>query len=107
MKITNRTLMLTFETEVKLGINDAIELTLIHQAFICKEDGKCNVDIDLGIDVLNVRFLGIPIEPGYEQYRKFKKSLLELGIDIEKLINEYTNMNMQEIKEQLIQNLSL
>ena len=38
MKITNRTLMLTFETEVKLGTNNAVELTLIHQAFICKEN---------------------------------------------------------------------
>jgi hypothetical protein len=32
MKITNKTLMVGFQTEVKLGNNDAIELTLIHQA---------------------------------------------------------------------------
>ena len=70
--------------------------------------GKCNVDIDCGTDVENVRFLGIPIKTGYEQFRIFKKSLLELGIDVEKLIKEYiSNMNVQEIKEQLIQNLSL
>ena len=34
MKITSKTLMVSVETEVKLGNNDAIELTLQHQAFI-------------------------------------------------------------------------
>ncbi len=34
MKITRKTLMVNFETEVKLGNNDAIELTLEHNAFI-------------------------------------------------------------------------
>jgi hypothetical protein len=45
MKITSKTLMVSFETEVKLGNNDAIELTLQHQAFI-GEDG-IDVEIDL------------------------------------------------------------
>jgi len=54
------------------------------------------------------KFLGIPIEPGYEQYRMFKKSLLELGIDLNKLLKEYSsNMNIQELKEQLKQDLTL
>jgi hypothetical protein len=30
MKITNKTLMVNFDTEVKLGNNDAIELTLVN-----------------------------------------------------------------------------
>lgn len=108
MKITNKSLMVEFETEIKLGTNNSIELTMINQAFICREDGKYQVDIDLGIDVLNIRFLGIPIEPGYEQYRMFKKSLLELGIDLNKLLKEYSsNMNIQELEEQLKQDLTL
>jgi len=53
MKITDKTLMVNFETEVKLGNNDAIELTLIHQAYIGKgEDGKLSIDIDLSMDNL-------------------------------------------------------
>jgi len=89
MKITNKTLMVTFETEAKLGNNDAIELTLQHQAFISEgKDGKINVDIDLGIDVLNVKFLGVAIETGFEAYGKFVKQLKELGIDLNKLIDE-------------------
>jgi dTDP-D-glucose 4,6-dehydratase len=37
MKITSKTLMVGFETEVKIGNNDAIEATLIHQAFISRD----------------------------------------------------------------------
>ena len=84
MKITSKTLMVNFETEVKLGNNDAIELTLQHQAFI-SEDG---IDIDLTIDVKDVKFLGIEIEPGWKSYAQFKYQLEELGIDLDKLIDE-------------------
>jgi hypothetical protein len=89
MKITSKTLMVSFETEAKLGNNDAIELTLQHQAFISeKKDGGIEVDLDLGIEVLNVKFLGVEIETGFEAYRKFVKQLKELGIDLNKLIDE-------------------
>lgn len=84
MKITRKTLMVNFETEVKLGNNDAIELTLEHQAFITED----SIDIDLGIDIRDVKFLGVEIEPGYKAYKEFKDSLLKLGIDLDKLIDE-------------------
>jgi hypothetical protein len=84
MKITNKTLCVSFETEVKLGNNDAIELTLMHQAFITEN----SVDVDLGIDVSDVKFLGVAIETGFEDYRKFVNQLKELGIDLNKLIFE-------------------
>jgi hypothetical protein len=84
MKVTNKTLMVNFETEVKLGNNDAIELTLIHQAFI-SEDG---IDIEIGVDIRDVKFLGVEIETGYKAYKEFKDSLLKLGIDLDKLIDE-------------------
>ena len=84
MKITNKTLMVSFETEVKLGNNDAIELTLQHQAFI-SEDG---IEVEIGIDIRDVKFLGVEIESGYQAFREFKASLLKLGIDLDKLIDE-------------------
>ena len=84
MKITDKTLMVNFETEVKLGNNDAIELTLEHQAFI-SEDG---IEVEIGIDIRDVKFLGVEIEPGYQAFREFKASLLKLGIDLDKLIDE-------------------
>ena len=89
MKITSKTLMVNFETEVKLGNNDAIELTLEHNAFISEsKSGDIEFDIDPGVDILNIKFLGIPIEQGYNEYVEFKKSLIKLGIDLEKLIDE-------------------
>jgi hypothetical protein len=84
MKITSKTLMVGFETEVKLGNNDAIELTLQHQAFI-SEDG---IDVEIGIDIRDVQFLGVEIEPGYQAFREFKDTLSKLGIDLDKLIDE-------------------
>ena len=63
MKITRKTLMVNFETEVKLGNNDAIELTLQHIAFISEnKDGSVSVDLDLGVDYSDVKFLGIEID---------------------------------------------
>ena len=89
MKITSTTLMVNFETEVKLGNNDAIELTVQHTAYISEnKDGSVRVDLDLGIDYSNVKFLGIDVEQGYYQFKEFQATLLKLGIDFNKLINE-------------------
>jgi hypothetical protein len=89
MKSTNKTLMVGFETEVKLGNNDAIEMTLQHQAFIYEsKDGSVGVDLDLGIDVKDVKFLGIDVDSSYNGFKQFKSQLKELGIDLDKLIDE-------------------
>jgi hypothetical protein len=89
MKITSKTLMVGFETEVKLGNNDAIEMTLQHQAFISEDkDGGVWVDLDLGIDVTNVKFLGIEVDSSYEGYKRFRASLKELGINLDELVEE-------------------
>jgi arginyl-tRNA synthetase len=102
MKITNKTLMVNFETEVKLGNNDAIELTLQHIAFISeKKDGSVSVDLDLGVDYSDVKFLGIDIEQGYYSFKEFKATLSKLGIDFDKLISEkeqeLANSGIEEI----------
>ena len=89
MKIISKTLMVGFETEVKLGNNDAIEMILQHQAFIYEnKDGGVGVDLDLGMDVKDVKFLGIDIHSSYEGYKRFKSQLKDLGIDLDELINE-------------------
>jgi hypothetical protein len=92
MKITAKTLMVNFETEVKLGNNNAIELTLVHQAFISKKNsGELDIDVDMSVDITNVKFLGVAIKEGFNEYKEFKKSLLNLGIDLNKLIDEKEN----------------
>ena len=94
MKITSKTLMVSFETEVKLGNNNAIELTMVHQAFIGQD-----IDVELCVDFTNVKFLGVEIEPGYKAFKDFKDSLLKLGIDLDKLVDE----KIDELKEEKIE----
>jgi len=88
MKITDKTLMIIFENEVKLGNNDAIELTLIHQAFISKKDnGTLVMDIEL-MDVQDVKFMGMELEPGYKKFNELKDQLSKFGINVNQLIRE-------------------
>jgi hypothetical protein len=88
MKITDKTLMINFETEVKLGNNDAIELTLIHQAFISKKDnGALVIDIEL-MDVQDVKFMGMELEPSYKKFNELKDQLSKFGINVNQLIRE-------------------
>jgi len=89
MKITSKTLMVGFDTEVKLGNNDAIELTLINQAWISEgKDGGICVDLEIGVDIGNIKFLGIDVDSGYNSFKEFKASLLKLGINLDELIDE-------------------
>lgn len=87
IKVTSKTLLVNFETEVKLGKNDAIELTFVYQAYIYEGKNGINCDLDLH-DFINTKFLGMPIEEGYKQFNQFKEQLLVLGIDLNKLIDE-------------------
>ena len=88
MKITSKTLLISFEHDVKVGNNNAIEATLVYQAWISEnKDGSIGHDLEF-IDVDNVKFLGIPIEGGYQGYKKFKTQMKELGVDVEKLMDE-------------------
>ena len=104
IKITAKSLMINFETEVKLGNNDAIELTLQHIAFISESrDGGVSVELDLGIDYTNIKFLGIEIDKGFNSFQEFKKTLSTLGIDLDKLISEkekeLANSGLEDVLE--------
>lgn len=103
MKITSKTLMLAISHRVTVGNNGAIEATLEHQAFIYEnKEGSTSIELDFA-DVTDVKFLGIPIEGGYQGYKKFKTQMLELGIDVDKLMDEaaaelFTNQDIEELK---------
>ena len=104
IKITGKSLMINFETEVKLGNNDAIELTLQHIAFISEtKDNGVSVDLDLGIDYTNIKFLGIEIDKGFNSFKEFKATLSKLGIDLDKLISEkekeLANSGLEDVLE--------
>jgi hypothetical protein len=101
MKITAKTMMVTLENRVTIGNNDAIEVTLVHQAFISRDKlGGIDVDIDL-MDYVDVKFLGMDIENGFNGFRDFKDKMLDLGINVDKLIDEkatalFEDMNMEK-----------
>lgn len=87
MKITNTTLMVAFENDVKIGPNDSIELTMVSNAFISKdENGNTHVDMEIGVDYINVKFLGQDIDNSFNAFKEFKESLLKLGIYFDDLI---------------------
>jgi hypothetical protein len=103
LNIAGVTLMINIETPIKVGTNDAIEVTLVHQAFMSRDkDGKLSCDIDF-MDIANQKFLGIEIEDGYTGWKKFKATMLELGIDVAKLIDDKETELLKEtnMKEQL------
>jgi hypothetical protein len=89
MKITGKTLMVAFEHELKFGPNDSIELTLLSNTYISEgKNGNVEVDLDLGIDYINVKFLGHDVDSGYLQFNKWKESLKNIGIDFNELVEE-------------------
>jgi hypothetical protein len=107
MRITNKQLMVSFEHDVTVG--NAIEATLVHQTFVFENEktGKIEVDIEF-LDIDNVKFMGMPIEDGYTAYKNFKTKMLELGINVDKLMDEkaaqlITDENVETLR-QLYQN---
>jgi len=89
MKIKRKTLMVQIEHELKLGHNNAIEVTLLNQAFIFKSKINDTIQIEIEqMDVFDVKFMGIPIEEGHTSYNKFKETLKTLGINLDLLIDE-------------------
>jgi len=87
MKITNKTLMVEFQTEATFGPQGAIKTTLLHNAFLSRNDeGKLVVDIDLGLDFVDTTFLGNKVGNGFDEFKKFKDTLKGLGIDFDELI---------------------
>ena len=104
MKIKNKTLIVIFEHDITVG--NAIEATLVHQAWISERGDEINVDLDKCryVKFENVKFMGVPIAEGYDAYKKFKSTMMDLGIDVTKLFDEKaaeltTDENMETLKQ--------
>ena len=88
MKITRKTLMVEFQTEATFGPQDAVKTTLLHNAFLSRNDeGKLVADIELCLDFVDTTFLGNKVGNGFDEFRKFKDTLKGLGIDFDKLVD--------------------
>jgi len=97
-------LMVNVENQITVGNNDAIEATVQHQicTYLC-EDGSIGADVEY-VDIHSVKFLGMPIEEGYIEYRKFLVKMKDLGLDVEELVHEecvgvVTNNDVEHVKD--------
>ena len=91
--IKSKTLLVNVEHNITVGNNDSIEATVVHQIIAYSdEEGHTrfdDVEVEVEfIDVVNVKFLGNKIKDGYDGFNKFKASMLELGINVNELIDE-------------------
>jgi hypothetical protein len=104
MKITSKLMMLNVEHQITVG-NDAITATVIHQVCLSEgKNGEVDADIDF-VDIEDIKFLGIDIESGYTEFKKFKSQMSEMGIDVDALIDEeciglITTGDIQELKNE-------
>lgn len=103
MRIKNKTLHVIFEHDITVG--NAIEAICTNVAFISENNKTGDIDIELDFaKYYNVKFMGVPIANGYDAYKKFKSSMMDLGIDINKLFDEkakelITDENMETLKQ--------
>jgi len=91
MKVSDLELSSIFfsmEHPFEIGENGAIKGKLGFQIIVYETtDGGIGIDIE-HVDTMDVKFLGIDIELGYQEFKQFKAKLLELGIDVKKLLDE-------------------
>jgi hypothetical protein len=103
LNIAGVTLMVNVETPIKIGNNDAIEVTLVHQAFISRNSkGKIDIDLEFS-DIVDKKFLGIEINGGFKEWKQFKETMTGLGINVDELIDDAEQELVREtnMKEQL------
>ena len=82
MKITGKTVLLSFEHDVKVG-----DLSATLQAHTWLSDPHSeNFDIEFA-DITNITFRGVKIE-GYANWKLFKKFHMDMGIDYDKYLDE-------------------
>jgi hypothetical protein len=81
MKVVNQTLFVSVKNEIVCG-DGSFKATVEHQIIV----GDQGVDVDF-VDIHNITFMGMPIE-GYKAYNQFKDKMSDMGIDIEKMVDD-------------------
>jgi hypothetical protein len=81
MKVVNSCLFVNVQNEIVCG-DGSFKATIEHQIIV----GDEGVDVEF-LDITNIKFMGLPID-GYKEYQKFKEKMSEMGIDIEKMIDD-------------------
>ncbi len=85
MKIAHTTLMVTVENKIEVG---PLKLNVIHQVCLFKNtDGYVGHDVDL-MDYTDITYMGVKVDSGCNNWKKFCTFHKEMGIDFEKIIKE-------------------
>ena len=81
MKVTGQVLFINVENEIVCG-GGSFKATVEHQLVV----GENGTDVDF-VGIESITFMGMPIE-GYKAYRQFKEKMSDMGIDIEKMVDD-------------------
>ena len=81
MKVVNQTLFVSIQHEIVCG-DGSFKATVEHQLIV----GEAGTDVEF-VDIVNITFMGLPIE-GYKAYRQFKDKMSDMGIDIDKMVDD-------------------
>lgn len=104
LKITGKTLNLNVSFPIEIG---ELKLTAHVNLWVYKNsDGTNSIESDLA-DVEDISYMGITIN-GFDNWGKFKKFHLEMGIDFEKAINKkFREIITEEAINELIKDIKL
>ena len=81
MKVTGQVLFINVQNEIVCG-DGSFKATVKHQLVV----GENGTDLEF-LDIENITFMGMPIE-GYKAYNQFKEKMSDMGIDIEKMVDD-------------------
>ena len=81
MKVVNSCLFVNVQNEIVCG-DGSFKTTVEHQIIV--SDAGADVEF---VDQSNITFMGMPIE-GYKAFKQFKEKMSEMGVDIEKMIDD-------------------
>lgn len=85
MKVENQSMFVMVSNNIVCG-DGSFKATAEHQIIISNGKDGIVVDIEfMGVD--DVTFMGMPIN-GYKGYKQFIEKMLEMGIDIDEMVDE-------------------
>jgi hypothetical protein len=85
MKSVSKMLFVNVTNEIVCG-NGSFKADVIHQIIVNGDGDNIVCDVEF-LDIDNITFMGMPIN-GYSEYKKFKAKMLEMGIDINEMVDE-------------------
>lgn len=81
MKVVNQSMFVSVQNDIVCG-DGSFKATVEHQIIV----SNGGVDVEF-TDIHNITFMGMPIN-GYTAYSQFKEKMLDMGIDIEAMVEE-------------------